>query len=162
MQEKEESSGRLTEGKDPMSIAFYKIIRKKIIEDGSKESIFTHAFFTLAWNLIIRSKNTVHIHRNHMKWGSDCLTIRFALMKTDVEGGDAARVRHVFSNPQNLLIFVRTALGKYLSTFPPKENGMLFDKNSYKQFQKYLKDAVKKNHVEVEIFGIHTKDIGVH
>ena len=160
-QEKEEKGGRLAEGKDPMSFALYKFLCKKMVEDGSKESIFAHAFLTLTWNLICRSKNTIHIHRNHVTWGSDGMTIRFAHMKTDTEGGDSARLRHLFSNPYCLPICVTTAVGKYLSTFLPKENGMLFDGNSYNRFQKYLKGLVTKYHVDVERLGINPKDIGV-
>ena len=161
-QEKEEKGGRLAEGKDPMSFALYKFLCKKMVEDGSKESIFAHAFLTLTWNLICRSKNTIHVHRNHVTWGSDGMTICFAHMKTDMEGGDSAQLRHLFSNPYCLPICVTTAVGKYLSTFLPKENGMLFDGNSYNRFQKYLKGLVTKYHVDVERLGINPKDIGVH
>ena len=83
-------------------------------------------------------------------------------MKTDMEGGDSAQLRHLFSNPYCLPICVTMAVGKYLSTFLPKENGMLFDGNSYNRFQKYLKGLVTKYHVGVERLGINPKDIGVH
>jgi hypothetical protein len=66
-----------------------------------------------------------NMHLNHITWGTDSLCIRFAHTKTDVEGGDKARIRHVFANPYNLDICVVTALAKYLSFYPPKENGKL-------------------------------------
>ena len=68
----------------------------------------------IKWNLMCRSKNTVHIHLNHITWGTDSLCIRFAHTKTDVEGGDKARIRHVFANPYNLDICAVTAAAKYL------------------------------------------------
>ena len=61
-----------------------------MVEDGSQGAIFAQAFITMTWNLMCRSKNTVHIHLNHITWGSDSMTIRFAHTKTDVEGGDQA------------------------------------------------------------------------
>ncbi len=147
-EEKEQTGGRLAEGKDPMSFRLYKFLCSKMVEKGTKDSIFSHAFLTLTWNLVCRSKNTVNIHRNHISWGTDCVTIRFAHTKTDVEGGDQARLRHVFANPYNLDICAVTALAKYLATFEPKENGMLFDANSYSRFQKELKKIVKEHQVE--------------
>ena len=55
-----------------------------MIEDPGGNAIFAHAFLTLTWNLICRSKNTVHIHIYHITWGSDSLIIKFAHTKTDV------------------------------------------------------------------------------
>ena len=160
--EKETTGGRLAEGKDPMIFSLYKLLCKKMMHDGTKESVFAHSFLTLTWNLICRSKNTVNIHRNHLSWTLDCLVIRFAHTKTDVEGGDQARVRHVYANPHNPEICAVTALGKYFSLFEPKANAMLFDQNSYHRFQKYLKKVVSSSKEEVERLGVNPKDIGVH
>jgi len=151
--EKEQKGGRLAEGKDPITFALYKILCDKFVEDGSKEAIFAHAFLTLTWNLVCRSKNTVYIHCNHIAWENDCLTIQFAHMKTDVEGGDSARKPHVYTNPHNITICAPTALAKYLIAFPAKEDGMLFDNKSYTRFCKQLKDIVKKNKDKVERLG---------
>ena len=160
--EKETTGGRLAEGKDPMSFSLYQLLCKKMMSDGTKESVFAHAFLTLTWNLICRSKNTVNIHRNHLSWALDCLSIRFAHTKTDVEGGDQARIRHVYANPHNPDICAITALAKYMCQFEPKSNGMLFDVKSYQRFQKYLKRLVTSCREEVERLGVNPKDIGVH
>ena len=160
--EKELTGGRLTEGKDPMTFALYRFLCKKMVEDGGKTAIFSHAFLTTTWNLMCRSKNTVHIHLNHITWGSDSMMIRFAHTKTDVEGGDQARIRHVFANPYNLDICAVTALAKYLASFPPKKSGKVFDNGSYKRFQKYLKGLVLANRAEIERMGFCPEDIGVH
>lgn len=161
-EEKQEKGGRLAEGKDPMSFPLYTFLCKKMVQDGSKEAVFAHAFLTLTWNLICRSKNTVHIHMNHMTCGSDSIIIKFAHTKTDVTGDQQAFARHVYANPYNLDICAMTALAKYLSCFPPKEDGLLFDVKSYKRFQKYLKKMVKTNKAEVERMGFDIADIGVH
>ena len=160
--EKQSRGGRLQEGKDPMSFALYNLLCKKMLLDGSKEAIFSHAFLTLTWNLICRSMNTVHIHRNHISWANDCMTIRFAHTKTDVEGGDQARIRHVFANPYNLAICAVTAVAKYLGSFVPKPDGMLFDDDSYRRFQKYLSKLLKLHKEEIELLGGCIEDIGVH
>ena len=116
-----------------------------------------------SWNLMCRSKNTIHIHLNHVTWTTDCFGIRFAHTKTDVIGNDQAYVRHVYANPYNCDICAVTALAKFLATFSsPKESGMLFDDKSYKRFQKYLKKIVKRNEVDIQRMGYCIDDIGVH
>ena len=161
-QEKEKNGSRLAEGKDPMPFALYKILCKKMMADPTKEAIFAHAFLTLTWNLICRSKNTVYIHRNHIYWDHDLLVIMFAHMKTSMEGSDSQQKRHVYANPKNISICAVTALAKYLITFPAKADGMLFDKNSYNRFGTHLRKVVKENKDEVERLGIKLEDIGVH
>lgn len=161
-QEKEKNGGRLTEGKDPMPFALYKFLCSKMMEDGSSQAIFAHAFLTITWNLICRSKNTVHIHRKHISWSSDALTIQFAHTKTDKEGQDAQRKRHIYANIHNVIICAHTALGKYLAAFPEQEDGKLFDKGSYARFGEYLRELCLKHKKEVEQLGINIEDIGVH
>jgi len=161
-EEKQQKGGRLSEGKDPMSFPLYKFLCKKLVQDGSKEAIFVHAFLTLTWNLICRSKNTVNIHMNHITWGSDSIIIKFAHTKTDVTGDQQSYARHVYANPYDMHICAIIALAKYLSCFPPKEDGLLFDANSYKRFQKILKKIVKENQADVERMGYDVDDIGVH
>ena len=148
--EKQETGGRLAEGKDPMSFSLYRLLCKRMMRDETKESVFAHAFLTLTWNLVCRSKNIVNIHRNHLSWVNDCLSIKFAHTKTDVEGGDQARVRHVYANPHDPDICAILALAKYLLLFEPKESGMLFDNKSYQRFQKYLSNLVRSCKEEVE------------
>eukprot|EP00979_Chaetoceros_neogracilis_P018584 scaffold10852_cov1569-Chaetoceros_neogracile.AAC.1 len=103
-EEKEAKGSRLSEGKDPMPFALYKRLCAKMMADGSKDAIFAHAFLTLTWNLVCRSKNTVFIHRNHISWDHDALSIQFAHMKTDMAGEDAKHKRHIYANPHCLHI----------------------------------------------------------
>ena len=161
--EKQQKGGRLAEGKDPMSFRLYKTLCNLMIEDGSKEAIFAHSFLTLTWNLICRSKNTVNIHMNHITWGTDAMIIKFAHTKTDVAGEQQAYSRHIYANPYDPDICAISALAKYLlSCFPPKADGMLFDKKSYQRFQKYLQNIVKANKENIERMGYDLYDIGVH
>ncbi len=128
--EKQKKGGRLAEGKDPMSFRLYKTLCNLMIRDSSKEAIFAHPFLTLTWNLICRSKNTVNIHMNHISWSCDTMTIKFAHTKTDVAGEQQAYSRHIYANPYDPDICAISALAKYLSCFPPKSDGMLFDQKS--------------------------------
>jgi hypothetical protein len=96
---KSQSGGKLGEGKKPLPFGLYKSLCKWLIEDGSKESLFSWCFLTLTWNLVCRSKNTVNIHSSHISWENDSLTIQFAHMKTDMQGFEEAVKRHIYSNP---------------------------------------------------------------
>ena len=160
--EKQKKGGRLAEGKDPMSFRLYKTLCKLMTKDSSKEAIFAHTFLTLTWNLICRRKNTANIHINHITWGTDAMIIKFAHAKTGAAGEQKAYSRHIYANPHDPDICAIAALAKYLSCFPPKADGMLFDKKSYKRFQKYLKDIVSKNIDDIERMGYNIDDIGVH
>ena len=71
-------------GKDPMPFLLFTFLCQKMIENGTSTDIFSHAFLTLTWNLMCRSKNSVYIHRNHVSGGFDCLAIWFAHTKTDI------------------------------------------------------------------------------
>ena len=70
--------------------------------------------------------------------------------------------RHIYANPHCIPICAVTALAKYLAVFQAKNDGMLFDKNSYQRFGKYLQNLVKDSKVEMECLGINIEDIGVH
>ena len=83
-------------------------------------------------------------------------------MKTDMAGDDTKHKQHIYPNPLCLPIRALTALAKYLAVFQSNYDGMLFDKNSYQRFGKYLQKLVAANKVEVERLGINIEDIGVH
>lgn len=160
--EKESRGVRLTEGKDPMTFELYKLLCTKMLEDGTKESVFGRAFLTLTWNLMCRSKNTVYIHRKHISWKGDAMTIQFAHMKCDQEGSEASRKRHIYANPHNLAICCPTAVAIYMMCFPQEDTSSLFSKASYSRFSKYLASIAEKHREEIESLGISIEDIGVH
>ena len=86
--EKQETGRRLVEGKDVISFSLYRLLCKRMMRDEIKEAVFAHAFLTLIWNLVYKSKNIVNIHHNHLSWVNNCLWIKFAHAKTDIEGED--------------------------------------------------------------------------
>jgi hypothetical protein len=161
--EKKITGGRMVEGKgDPMEFSLYNKLCGWMLADKGHTSTFAHAFLTMTWNLVCRSKNTIYIHRNHITWSEDSLCVQFAHMKTDMEGFESSVKRHIYSNPHNISICAVTALAKYLLFCPKRDDAMLFDKKSYQRFRKYLMDLVKKHEEELRKMGIDPKYIGVH
>jgi hypothetical protein len=164
MADKAENGVKLGEGKKPLPFQLYKRLCTWMVENGSKESIFSWCFLTLTWNLVCRSKNTINIHRNHIGLENDAMTIQFAHMKTDMMGFEEAVKRHIFANPLDLKICPVLALSVYLVTaLLNRSSGKLFaGANQYERFRKHLKDLVDKHKEEIRAMGIDPSDIGVH
>lgn len=164
-QYKDVSGTRLGEGKKALPFDLYKKLCEWMISDGSKLSLFSWAFLTITWNLCCRSKNTVHIHRNHISWEGDSLIIQFAHSKTDQQGMNEAFKRHIFANNLSPTICPVLALSVYLATTPIShhQNGKLFGgKNQYSRFRKHLMSLVRSHVDEILSMGIDPSDIGVH
>jgi hypothetical protein len=53
-------------GKKKMGFNMYKKICKQFMKLEGKEFIFAHAFLTLEWNLMARSKNVMQAHILHV------------------------------------------------------------------------------------------------
>jgi hypothetical protein len=160
---KGQTGARLGEGKKPMSFLLYRKLCSWMIADGSKESLFAWCFLTITWNLVCRSKNTTSIHRNHISWEDDSLTIQFAHQKTDMDGHNDATKRHIYANPEDPWICPVLALGVYLATTTRRDGGMLFGgKNQYERFRKKLKSLVLQHKDELTQIGLDYKEIGVH
>jgi hypothetical protein len=162
-QYKAATGARLGEGKKPLSFALYKKLCEWLIADGGRESLFSWAFLTITWNLMCRSKNTVNIHRNHISWENDSLTIQFAHQKTDMAGFDEGVKRHVYANPKDPTICPVLALSAYLSNTPIREVGLLFSgKNQYERFRKNLSGIIGSHKEEIIAMGVDPSEIGVH
>lgn len=160
---KAKNGGKLGEGKQPLPFPLYKKLCEWMIEEGSKEAIFSWSFLTLTWNLICRSKNTTNIHRNHIGWEHDSLVIQFAHHKTDMLGNEEAVKRHVFANPNEPSICPVLALSVYFATVPSRTMGLLFKgNNQYERFRKNLLGLVSKHKDAVIAMGIDPDEIGVH
>jgi hypothetical protein len=160
--EKERLGGRLTEGKEPMSFALYKLLSNSFLINGSKDAVFARAFMTLTWNLMCRSINSVFIHRNHISWTGDCMTIQFAHMKSDKEGKESSRKRHIYANPINPAICCPTAIALYMMTHPQDTEGTLFNKRSYARFSKILAVTAENERAAIDRLGVDLDNIGVH
>ena len=161
---KAQTGVRLGEGKKPLPFALYKMLCGWLVTDGSKESIFAWCFITLTWNLICRSKNTVNIHKSHISWEDDAMTIQFAHSKTDMIGTEESYKRHIYANPENPIICPILALSCYLATTPTRgPPGKLFMGTSqYERFRKQLQSLVDDHAEEIRGIGIDPNDIGVH
>jgi hypothetical protein len=157
------SGARLGEGKDPLPFELYRAICVWLLEDGSKESIFVHCFLTLTWNLMCRSRNTVTVHRQHISWTGDAMSIKFAHTKKDMEGLDGGHKRHIYANPNMPEICAILSTSRYLIQFPESMSGRLFPGSSqYDRFRKGLKHLLKKHKEEVLRMGVDPDSIGVH
>lgn len=160
--EKGVTGQKMTEGKEAMPFALYCKLCDWMLNDTGSESIFGRAFLTLTWNLMCRSRNTVYIHRDHITWTDDAMTIQFAHMKTDMQGFDSAYKRYIYANSQNPKICAVNATACYLLFSGERNDGMLFDSNSYSRFRRYMSALVKEHEEELINLGISPKDIGVH
>ena len=78
--------GKKDEGKEKMSFEVYQVICKLLLTSGTTESIFTHCFLVLEWNLMARSDNVCTTHINHITWDEDSLIFYFMKRKGDQEG----------------------------------------------------------------------------
>jgi len=158
-----EQGCKLGEGKEPLPFEVYRAICRWLIEDGSTESIFSHLFLCLTWNLMCRSKNTVKIHKNHISWSSDAMAIRFAHSKTDKMGKNGGWKRHIFANPFMPEICPILSYSIFRQTFPGVDDGKLFNGNSpYDRFRKCLKKVLDSHKDEVLRLGVNPDNIGVH
>ena len=84
--EKRELGKKMTKEKEKMSFEVYQVICKLLLTSGTTESIFTHCFLMLEWNLMARSDNVCMTHINHISWDEDSLIFYFMKSKGDQEG----------------------------------------------------------------------------
>ena len=74
--EKQELAQKITERKDTMSVeTFYYIAKEIILSDTTEESLFSHFFFLLVWNLIKCAENCAGCKINHILWNEDALVL---------------------------------------------------------------------------------------
>jgi len=158
------TGGKLTVGKKPLPFPVYVALSRWLLEDSSDEAIFAHCFLTITWNLMCRSKNTVLIHRKHISWQDDCLTVLFGHTKTDTTGEtSASRDRHVYANPLLPEICCVTSLARYLVSFPSSWESPLFPgSDQYDRFRKILKRVLHKHNQDIRRLGVDPAEIGVH
>ena len=105
----------LEEGKKAMSFDVYKTLRNVLHHGEGEDLLFVHAFFTMEWNLMARSDNSVNMHIKHIQWRSDCLILYFGTSKCNKTVEISSDPWHVYSNPNNPTICPIIALAKYIS-----------------------------------------------
>lgn len=127
-QAREDTGAKLGEGKQPLStfVAVYRALCNWLLESEESDALFGRCFLTMTWNLMSRSKNTVHVRREHMNWVSDALAIKFAHSKTDAGGLDDGYVRHVYANSFEPYVCAVLSLGHFLDANPGDETGPLW------------------------------------
>ena len=79
----------------------YKILCDVLHQGKGEYFIFAHAFLTMEWSFMARSKNGVNMHIKYIQWGSDCLIFYFGKPKVNQTGERASDSWYVYSNPKN-------------------------------------------------------------
>ena len=64
-----------------MPLAVYKKNCKTLEVGSLDENSFTHAYFTIKWNLMARADSVVNLGVEHVEWNSDCLVFYFCYNK---------------------------------------------------------------------------------
>jgi hypothetical protein len=95
-----------------------------------------------------RSRNTVFVHRQHLAWIGDAMSIKFEHTKKDMAGLDGGHKRHIYANPNMPKICAVLSSSRYLLQFPESMSGRLFPGSSqYDRFCKGLKNLLKVDEV---------------
>ena len=156
--QKQKKGFRIEEGKTPMSLQVYSLICDYFVQQPDDDSILSHAFLTLEWNLMARSDNVTNCHLNHIEWRNDSLIVFFAHSKGDQEGVNRLQPWHIYANPGHPSICPVLALAKYLFSNPSiliGDRKLFPGGNQYSRFMKsfrraliHLKDDIKDLGVE--------------
>lgn len=93
-----QGDGKLSTGKDPLSIEVYEKLNKLWLSYSRDGFGFGQCFLTLTWNLICRVNNTMNIRTNHIAWEGDCLAIYFGKQKNDQAGDKPRDPKHIYAN----------------------------------------------------------------
>jgi hypothetical protein len=115
------------------------------LEWGDIEGMFCYCFLVLTWNLMCRANNTTYIMFSDIDWTKFyCMEIYFRHMKGDQLGELSKHPRHIYPNPNDLLICPIFAVSLYLmccfNTLLEGAGGQLFPgKTQYKSFSNSLK-----------------------
>ncbi len=105
-------------GKKKMGFNVYKKICQKFLQEEGEEYIFSRAFVTLEWNLMVRSENVVNTHILHVCWDADCLVFCFVKSKGDQTGKNCDQEWYVYANPHTPAVCPVLALGCYIFANP--------------------------------------------
>lgn len=153
----------LREGKEPLPYNLYCAICRWLMESEDSEGVWAHCFLTLTWNLMCRSKNTVHVMREHISWTDDAMQVQFAHTKKDREGRNGGWKRAIFANPFKPEICCPSSVARFLAMNPTVAHGPLFSgSRQYDRFRKILERVLRAHEEEVRSFGVLPEDIGVH
>jgi hypothetical protein len=140
--EKVKGNYKLTEGKDCLNFSTFKAINKLAFKNNFYDG---HIFFTLCWNMCVRSEQVAHCNFKTMSWAEDSIKIAILKEKTKQSGADRGEYHniHVYSNPVNPEIDVFLSLGiKLICTDVLNESGDMFhEKNMTQQYANWLENS---------------------
>jgi len=164
--QKQKDGLRIEEGKSPMSMQIFILLCKYFVQQPDDDSILSHTFLTLEWNLMARSDSVTSCHVNHIEWRNDSLVIFFAHSKGDQEGVNRLQPWHIYANPAQPFICPVLALAKYLFANPSilsSEDKLFPGGSQYSRFMKcfrrviiHLKDEIKKLGCDIKNLGSHS------
>ena len=110
--EKQKIGTKNDEGKEKIEV--HQVICKLLLISGTTESIFTHCFLVLEWNLMETYHNICTAHINKITWDDDSLLFYFMKSKVDQEGVNSNEPWHVYENPISPFICSMLALTRYI------------------------------------------------
>ena len=131
-----------------MSFEVYQVICRLLMTSGTTESIFTHCFLVLEWNLMARSDNVCTTHINHISWDDNSLIFYFLKSKKYREGGNSNEPWYLYANPFNPFICPIVALTRFVFCNPSVLNGTckLFESTDpYQLYSKVLCRVLEAN-----------------
>ncbi|KAL7578468.1 hypothetical protein ACA910_011537 [Epithemia clementina (nom. ined.)] len=158
----------MKEGKDPLSVDFYKSVSGWLLDWGTLDGVFAHCFLVLSWNLSCRTSNTAEICMCDIEWGIllDSFSIKFVHTKADQRGKEAKHQCHIYANPFQPIICPVLLLSMYFTCCfnnVQHTNGFLFPgRNQYQHFSTILRRVLLKHEEEVSLMGMDTSDLGTH
>lgn len=157
-------TAKIVEGKEALQFDLFRYLNLKLLLATDTESVFTHCFQVLSWNLICRSNNTAMIKYKHVHWTEDSLSVYFPQMKNDQEGDRPKDARHVYANPILPEICPILALGLYFLVFGFDAAGLsLFSGTSqYNRYLKQLHRLLTAQADELNSKGLEPSDLGTH
>jgi hypothetical protein len=111
-------------------------------ESSDPTMVVCHLFLILDWNLILRADFVVEQNIDIVGIINDAILFDIGVTKSDQEGTKHQdHPAHVYACPENPVICILMAFGKYLTCHPG--NCPLFEgSNQYSRFNKIMKDIV--------------------
>jgi hypothetical protein len=149
------------------------------MQDNQMNSLYAHAFVTLAWNLFARSNSVARLMYHHFEWREDSMLVTLPKHKGDQEGSQVSP-KHVYANPVypemcpllSLAVYAfscnhfeksKASRKKTVANEEQKEDWCLFKgTNIETKFSHWLRRVLNKNLPELEELTSMKDDLGTH
>lgn len=130
------------------------------------DTLFGHCALVLAWNLMARVGNVMHILLDHLGVKGDHLLAYFSHLKNDQEGITSRFPRALYANPKQPVSCPMLAIGLYFlaNSFTSNEKHLFPGNHQYERLVKLLDrafetEAMKKVCLET---GLNADDVATH